>query len=86
MAVIIRLSRHGAKSKPFYRIVAADKRYCRDGRFLEIIGTYDPRERKTVMAKEIAEKWIKTGAQLSDTVRKIFAREGVTLASAAASK
>lgn len=84
MAVIIRLSRHGAKSKPFYRIVAADKRYSRDGRFLEIIGTYDPRDRKTVMVKEAAEKWIKTGARMSDTVKKIFAKEGVTPASAAA--
>ncbi len=84
MAVVIRLSRHGQKKKPFYRIVAADKRYSRDGRFLEVLGTYDPRQQKTVVEKESAEKWIKNGAQVSDTVKKIFMKEGVSLATAAA--
>jgi small subunit ribosomal protein S16 len=77
MAVVIRLTRGGQKKKPLYRIVAADKRFCRDGRFLEIVGTHDPRLDKTVVKKEAAEKWIKNGAQLSNTVRKLFAKQGV---------
>ena len=80
MAVIIRLTRGGQKKKPLYRIVAADKRFCRDGRFLEIVGTYDPRLEKTVVKKEAAEKWIKQGAQISDTVKKLFIKQGVSLA------
>lgn len=81
MAVIIRMARFGQKKKPFFRIVAADKRYCRDGRFLEIVGTYDPRSEKVAVKKEIAEKWIKDGAQVSPTVKKLFVKEGVSLES-----
>ncbi len=80
MPVVIRLARGGKKKKPFYRIVAADKRYCRDGRFLEIVGTYDPRTEKAIVKKEAAEKWILTGAQCSATVKKLFTKEGVSLA------
>jgi len=79
MPVVIRLARGGKKKKPFYRIVAADKRYCRDGRFLEIVGTHDPRTDKTTVQKEAAEKWIQDGAQVSATVKKLFTKEGVSL-------
>jgi small subunit ribosomal protein S16 len=74
------MSRYGRKKKPFYRIVAADKRSPRDGAFLDIIGTYDPRTKETNIKKDIAEKWIKNGAQLSDTVKDLFVKQGVSLA------
>jgi len=80
MSVSIRMSRYGRKKKPFYRIVAADKRSPRDGAFLDIIGTYDPRTKETNIKKDIAEKWIKNGAQLSDTVKDLFVKQGVSLA------
>jgi small subunit ribosomal protein S16 len=74
------MSRYGRKKKPFYRIVAADKRSQRDGAFLDIIGTYDPRTKEANIKKDIAEKWIKNGAQLSDTVKDLFVKQGVSLA------
>ncbi len=80
MSVSIRMSRYGRKKKPFYRIVAADKRSPRDGAFLEIIGTYDPRTKETSIKKDLAEKWIKNGAQPSATVKDIFVKQGVSLA------
>lgn len=80
MAVTIRLARIGRKKKPFYRIVAADSRFPRDGRNLEVVGTYDPRTKETRIKKEIAEKWIKHGASLSATVKSLFQKEGVSLA------
>jgi len=80
MSVSIRMSRYGRKKKPFYRIVAADKRSPRDGAFLDIIGTYDPRTKEANIKKDIAEKWIKNGAQLSDTVKDLFVKQGVSLA------
>ncbi|MBI5178798.1 MAG: 30S ribosomal protein S16 [Nitrospinae bacterium] len=83
MAVVIRLARGGKKKVPFYRIVAADKRFCRDGRFLEVVGTYDPMTEKAVVKKDAAEKWIKTGARVTDTVKKLFTKQGVSLATAA---
>lgn len=86
MAVVIRLARFGQKKKPFFRIVAADKRFCRDGRFLEIVGTYDPRSEKTALKKDIAEKWVKNGAQVSPTVKKLFVKEGVSLDSKPAAR
>ncbi len=74
MAVKIRLSRHGSKKKPFYRIVAADSIYPRDGRFIETLGTYDPRNKVNglKLKKEAIEEWIKKGAQLTDTVKKLM--------------
>jgi len=73
MAVKIRLARHGAKKKPFYRVIACESPSPRDGRFLEILGTYDPRD-KTSGIKLDLEKirgWISRGAKLTDTVQKI---------------
>ena len=74
MAVKIRLRRMGAKKAPFYRIVVADSRYPRDGRFIEEIGTYDPTKEPSVISVDMekAEKWIATGAQPTDTVKKIL--------------
>ncbi|HIV10407.1 MAG TPA: 30S ribosomal protein S16 [Candidatus Faeciplasma avium] len=79
MAVKIRLRRIGAKKNPFYRIVVADSRYPRDGRFIEEIGYYDPTVEPTVLKvdAEKAKKWIATGAQPTDTVRAIFKKNGV---------
>ena len=74
MAVKIRLLRMGAKKKPMYRIVAADVRAPRDGDFLEIIGTYNPHaERAEVTVKpDLLQKWLKDGAQPTDTVRSLL--------------
>lgn len=73
MAVKIRLARHGAKKKPFYRVVACDSPSSRDGRFLEIVGTYDPRDKATGIKLDLEkiQAWISRGAQLTDTVKKI---------------
>ena len=79
MAVKIRLRRMGAKKNPFYRIVVADSRYPRDGRFIEEIGTYNPMKEPSevnVDAEKVAQ-WLKNGAQPTDTVRAIFKRNGV---------
>ena len=74
MAVSIRLRREGAKNRPFYRVVVADKRSPRDGKFIEVIGNYDPR--KTGENYELnldrAEYWVKNGAQPSETVASII--------------
>ena len=77
--VKIRLRRMGAKKAPFYRIVVADSRYPRDGRFIEEIGTYDPRtEPSTVKVDaEKAQQWIKNGAQPTDTVKTLLKNAGV---------
>ena len=74
MAVKIRLRRMGAKKAPFYRIVVADSRYPRDGRFIEEIGTYDPTKNPSVINVDLekANKWIANGAQPTDTVKKIL--------------
>jgi len=74
MAVKIRLSRHGSKKRPFYRIVVTDSIYPRDGRFLDTLGTYDPRNKINGinLKKEAIEDWVKKGAQLSDTVKKLL--------------
>ena len=74
MAVKIRLRRMGAKKAPFYRIVVADSRYPRDGRYLEEIGTYDPTKNPSVINVDLekANKWIANGAQPTDTVKKIL--------------
>lgn len=78
MAVKIRLRRMGAKKAPFYRIVVADSRYPRDGRFIEEIGYYNPMEEPSVVKVDVekAKKWIENGAQPTDTVRKILKDNG----------
>lgn len=78
MAVKIRLARHGAKKRPFYRIVAADIECPRDGRFLETLGTYNPlREPAEVSMKmERVRYWVDQGAIPSDTVRSLMRKEG----------
>jgi small subunit ribosomal protein S16 len=79
VAVVIRLSRGGAKKTPLYRVVVADSRMPRDGRLIEKIGNYDPRskDRKAVVDEERALYWLKQGAKPSDTVRQILAKEGI---------
>ena len=79
MAVKIRLRRMGAKKSPFYRIVVADSRYPRDGRFIEEIGTYNPVATPTEVKvdAEKAKQWIANGAQPTDTVKAILKKEGV---------
>ena len=79
MAVKIRLRRMGAKKAPFYRVVVADSRYPRDGRFIEEIGYYDP-TKNTADVKIDADKakqWISNGAQPTDTVRDLLKKNGV---------
>ena len=77
--VKIRLRRMGAKKAPFYRIVVADSRYPRDGRFIEEIGTYDPRQEPAAINVDAdrAQAWIKTGAQPTDTVRDLLKKAGL---------
>ncbi|HHW74274.1 MAG TPA: 30S ribosomal protein S16 [Firmicutes bacterium] len=79
MAVRIRLKRMGAKKKPFYRIVVADSRFPRDGRFIEEIGYYNPTTKPSTFEvnREKAEMWLSRGARPSDTVRLIFEKAGV---------
>lgn len=79
MAVKIRLKRMGSKKSPFYRVVVADGRYPRDGRFIEEIGTYNPLQEPAEinLDKEAASKWLKNGAQPTDTVRDILRKTGV---------
>lgn len=79
MAVKLRLKRMGSKRKPFYRIVAADSRSPRDGRIIETIGTYNPtiNPANVTINEELAVKWLKDGAQPTDTVRNILSKQGV---------
>lgn len=79
MAVKLRLLRMGAKKAPFYRIVAADSRAPRDGRFIELLGTYDPRTNpaKVTIKEEEVLKWLSNGAQPSDTVKNLLSKEGI---------
>ena len=79
MAVKIRLTRIGRHKDPFYRIVAADSRYARDGRIVEQIGYFDPQKgvENAVIDEELALKWLGLGAQPSDTVKAIFNRKGL---------
>ena len=74
MAVKIRLKRMGAKKAPFYRVVVAESRYPRDGRFIDEIGDYDPTKTPSVIKidTEKADKWIKNGAQPTETVKKLI--------------
>ena len=79
MAVKIRLARYGAKKRPFYRIVVADGRYPRDGRFLETVGTYNPLKDpfEVTLKKDRIHYWLGTGAIPTETVNSILKKEGV---------
>ncbi|HEU4732271.1 MAG TPA: 30S ribosomal protein S16 [Kofleriaceae bacterium] len=74
MAVAIRFSRQGKKRSPFYRIVAADKRCARDGRFIELLGTYHPITKVLKLDSERYDKWLKVGAQPSGTLAAVIRR------------
>lgn len=79
MAVKLRLKRMGAKQRPFYRIVAADSRSPRDGKFIEVVGTYQPiyKDNNINVDEEKALKWLNNGAQPTDTVKNILTKAGV---------
>lgn len=79
MAVKIRLTRIGRHKDPFFRIVAADSRYARDGRYIEQIGYFDPEKgvENAVIDEELALKWLNMGAQPSDTVKAMLNRKGL---------
>ncbi len=79
MSVKIRLKRMGSKKRPFYRIVVADSRSPRDGRFIETVGTYNPltQPEQVTLKEEAIMGWLNNGAQQSDTVRNILSKEGV---------
>ncbi len=79
MAVKIRLRRMGAKKSPFYRIVVADSRYPRDGRFIEEIGTYNPvvSPIEVKIDADKAKQWLGNGAQPTDTVKALLKKEGI---------
>ena len=79
MAVKLRLKRMGSKQKPFYRIVAADSRFPRDGRFIETVGTYNPiaKPAEVKIDKEVAIKWLNNGAEPTDTVKALLKNEGI---------
>lgn len=83
MATRIRLKRMGAKKRPFYRVIVADARAPRDGRFIETLGTYNPltNPAEIKLNAEKVQLWLSRGAQPSDTVRNIFARQGLLSAS-----
>ncbi len=79
MATAIRLARRGSKKRPTYRIVVADSRRARDGRFIETIGYYNPQSDPSVVEVDEAraKQWLKCGAQPSDTVRKLLSLKGI---------
>jgi len=79
MSVKIRLARHGAKKRPFYRIVAAPSQTPRDGRFLEILGTYNPTEQPAAISvkEDRVLEWLSKGAQPTDTVKSLLRKVGV---------
>ncbi|MCI0131269.1 MULTISPECIES: 30S ribosomal protein S16 [Enterococcaceae] len=79
MAVKIRLKRMGSKKKPFYRMVVADSRSPRDGRYIEVVGTYNPLTdpAQVKVEEDLILDWLSKGAQPSDTVRNILSREGI---------
>ena len=83
MSLKIRLSRVGAKAQPSYRLVVADSRYPRDGRFIEKVGTYNPRvphdhKERLVLKEERIKHWIGTGALPTDRVQRLLAKVGIT--------
>jgi small subunit ribosomal protein S16 len=79
LAAKFRLSRHGSKKRPFYRIVVADERYPRDGRFIDMVGSYNTLEEpsKVVLDKEKITSWYQKGVRPTKTVADLFKREGV---------
>lgn len=79
MAVKLRLLRMGAKKKPFYRVVAADARVKRDGKYIELVGTYNPitNPAEIKIDEEVALKWLKQGAIPTNTVRSLFSKQGI---------
>ncbi len=79
MAVKIRLRRMGKKKSPFYRVVVADSRSPRDGRFIAEIGTYDPNQEPAAFKvdEEAAKKWMSEGAKPTDTVARLFKQSGI---------
>ena len=79
MAVKMRLTRMGSKKKPVYRIVATDSRRPRDGQYIELVGNYNPltNPAEVKINKEVAIKWLKNGAEPTDTVRSLLSREGI---------
>ena len=79
MAVKLRMTRMGAKKRPFYRIVAADSRSPRDGRFIEEVGTYDPNQDPSIfnLKEESVKKWLANGAQPTETVGKLLKIAGI---------
>ena len=81
MAVKIRLARCGRKKRPFYRMVVADERFARDGRFIEKMGTYNPlvNPAEIVVEKERVAHWLGQGAQATRTVKSILKKEGVAV-------
>lgn len=81
MAVSIRLTRGGAKKKPFYRVVVADSRCKRDGRFLAIVGHFDPKTRPESITLDIKriKEWTQKGGQLTPAVRKLIKEKGYSL-------
>lgn len=84
MAVAIRFSRQGKKKSPFYRVVVADKRKARDGKFIELLGTYHPTTKVLKLDAEKYQKWIKVGAQPSGTLAAIVRRTSRAAAAPAA--
>lgn len=80
MAVKMRLRRMGQKKAPFYRVVVADARAPRDGRFIDEVGYYDPTKEPSVIKfdEEAAKKWLANGAQPTETVARIFKTTGIT--------
>jgi small subunit ribosomal protein S16 len=81
MAATIRLTRMGAKKKPFYRIVVADSRFPRDGRYIEVLGTYDPNPNPPVIKfkQELVVRWLKEGASPSATVKSLLKKAGLAI-------
>lgn len=79
MAVRIRLTRMGGKKKPFYRLIAADSESPRDGKFLQILGSYDPMKEpaRIEIHKEKVDYWLKQGASLSGSARSLLKKQGV---------
>ena len=88
MAVKLRLTRIGRHKDPFFRVVAADSRYARDGRYIEQIGYFDPEKgiENAVINEELAVKWLLLGAQPSDTVKAIFKVKGLNAKAVEAKK
>lgn len=81
MAVTIRLTRMGAKKKPFYRIVVADSRFARDGRFIDVLGTYDPNPNPPAIKfnQELIASWMKRGASPTTTVKNLMKKAGLPI-------